>query len=294
MYERDDSMKIGLVLEGGAMRGMFTAGVLDVIMENGIEFDSAIGVSAGATFGCNVKSKQIGRSIRYNKRFCRNWRYCSVRSWLLTGDLYGAKFCYETLPYELDLYDIETYVSNPMDFYVVTTDMDTGKAVYHNCLKGGDEDLLWIRASASIPIASRPVILHGRKLSDGGTANSVPLDFMMHKGIQKNVVILTQPDSYRKEPMKHFWLIRLLLFRYPALVRALKTRPARYNRNIDFIREQEAAGNAFVIRPDAALNIGQVEHDPEELERVYQIGRETALRELPALQEFMKRNKGLT
>ena len=113
--------------------------------------------------------------------------------------------------------------------------MDTGKALYHNCLIGGDEDLLWIRASASMPVASRPVILHGRRLSDGGTANAVPLDFMMHKGIQKNVVILTQPDSYRKEQMKHFWLIKLMLWRYPALVRALKTRPARYNRNIDFV-----------------------------------------------------------
>ncbi len=287
-------MKIGLVMEGGAMRGMFTAGVTDVMMENGIEFDSAIGVSAGAAFGCNVKSRQIGRAIRYNKRFCRDWRFCSIRSWLLTGDLYGAKFCYETLPYQLDPYDIDTYAANPMDFYVVTTDMDTGKALYHNCLEGGGDDLLWIRASASMPVASRPVILHGRKLSDGGTANAVPLDFMIHKGIEKNVVILTQPDSYRKEQMKHFSLIRLMLARYPALVRALETRPARYNRNIEFVRQQEAAGNAFVIRPDAPLNIGSVEHDPAELERVYQIGREVALRELPALREFIEKNRGLT
>ena len=287
-------MKIGLVMEGGAMRGMFTAGVTDVMMENSITFDSAIGVSAGATFGCNMKSKQIGRSIRYNKRFCQNWRYCSIRSWILTGDLYGAKFCYETLPSELDIFDTDTYIKNPMDFYVVATDMDTGKAVYHNCLTGDEKDLTWIRASASMPVASRPVIICGRKFSDGGTANAVPLDFMMHKGIEKNVVILTQPDSYRKEQMKNFGLIKLMLARYPAIVRALETRPARYNRNIDFIRQQEAAGNAFVIRPDSSLNIGSVERDPAELERVYQIGREVALRELPALQEFIEKNRGLT
>jgi predicted patatin/cPLA2 family phospholipase len=194
----------------------------------------------------------------------------------------------------MDIFDTDTYIKNPMDFYVVATDMDTGKAVYHNCLTGDEKDLTWIRASASMPVASRPVIIGGRKFSDGGTANAVPLDFMMHKGIEKNVVILTQPDSYRKEQMKNFGLIKLMLARYPAIVRALETRPARYNRNIDFIRQQEAAGNAFVIRPDASLNIGSVERDPAELERVYQIGREVALRELPALQEFIEKNRGLT
>ena len=282
-------MKIGLVMEGGAMRGMFTAGVTDVLMENDIQFEGAIGVSAGATFGCNVKSKQIGRAFRYNKRFCNDWRYCSLRSWILTGDLYGAKFCYETLPFELDIYDQETYAANPMDFYVVATDNATGRAVYHNCLKGDEQDLLWIRASASMPVASRPVEIGGRKFSDGGTSNSVPLDFMKHKGYQKNVVILTQPDSYRKEQMKHFGLIRSMLWKYPALIRALETRPDRYNKNIAFIKQEEAAGNAFVIRPDEALNIGSVEHDPKELTRVYEIGRRIAERDLPALKAFIEK-----
>ena len=151
----ENVIKKGLVMEGGAMRGMFTSGVLDVFMENGIEFDGAIGVSAGATFGCNFKSRQIGRAIRYNKRYAHNWRYCSVRSLLSTGDLYGADFCYRELPDVLDPFDRKAFAENSMEFYVGATDVETGECVYHLCMDGGDEDMLWFRASASMPIVSR-------------------------------------------------------------------------------------------------------------------------------------------
>ena len=124
-------MKKGLVLEGGAMRGMFTCGVLDVFMENGIEFDGAVGVSAGATFGCNIKSKQHGRALRYNKKYCADKRYHSVRSLLTSGDIYNVKFCYDELPYKLDKWDIETFSNSPMEFYCVVTDIMTGKPAYH-------------------------------------------------------------------------------------------------------------------------------------------------------------------
>ena len=128
-------MKKGLVLEGGAMRGMFTSGVTDVFMENGIVFDGAVGVSAGATFGCNIKSGQPGRAIRYNKRFAGNWRYCSMRSFFLTGDMYGADFCYNQIPNKLDVYDVESYRKNPMEFYVVCTDVETGKPYYKKIIR---------------------------------------------------------------------------------------------------------------------------------------------------------------
>lgn len=281
-------MKTGLVLEGGAMRGMFTSGILDVFLENNIDFDGIAAVSAGATFGCNFKSRQIGRAIRYNKRYSRNPAYCSILSLLVTGDLYGAKFCYETLPEKLDIFDTKTFAGNPMDFYVVCTDMDTGKAVYHNCKTGDARDLRWIRASASMPAVSRPVRISGMKLSDGGTAVSVPLSYMEKKGFEKNVVILTQPDSFRKERQKHFELIRFALRHYPALVQALETRPERYNQNIEYVRQREREGAAFVIRPDESLNIGRTEKDPDELERVYQTGREKGLRVLPELRQFIR------
>ena len=135
-------MKRGLVLEGGAMRGLFTAGVTDVMLERGVTYDGIVGVSAGAVFGCNYKSHQPGRVLRYNLRFCRDPRYCSVRSWAKTGDLYGADFCYRAIPDELDPFDRAAYAADPTDFWVVCTDADTGKPVYHNCLTGDENDLI--------------------------------------------------------------------------------------------------------------------------------------------------------
>lgn len=181
------------------MRGMFTAGVIDVLMENNLYPDGAVGVSAGAAFGCNIKSHQIGRVIRYNVRFARNWRYCSWKSFFLTGDLYGAKFCYDTLPKKLDVWDTRTFASDPMAFYITATDIKTGKPLYHLCTDGGEDDLLWMRGSASMPIVSRPVDVDGCRLLDGGISDSIPLKFLEGKGYDRCVVILTQPESYRKK-----------------------------------------------------------------------------------------------
>lgn len=283
-----EGIRTGLVMEGGAMRGMFTAGVIDILMEKGIGFDGAIGVSAGATFGCNFKSHQIGRAIRYNRRFCRDWRYCSFRSLIRTGDLYGAEFCYRTLPDELDLFDTETYSADPMPFYVVCTDCESGRPVYHAINKGDHEDLDWMRASASMPVVSRPVELEGRKYLDGGVSDSIPLEAFEKMGYARNVVILTQPDSYRKEKGKMAGLIGLMVKKYPGIAKALETRPDRYNAQVQYIREREAAGAAFVIRPDAPLNIGSVCHDPDELMRVYRIGRKKMTGLLEDLKAFLQ------
>ena len=281
------SSKIGLVMEGGAMRGMFTAGVLDVFMEAKLTFQGAVGVSAGAAFGCNIKSHQIGRSIRYNKKYCQNKDYVSLRSWLLTGDLYNADFSYNKIPYELDPFDVATFRADPMDFYVVCTGMDTGLPVYHNCLKGDPEDIQWLRASASIPIFSRPVIINGQKLSDGGTSDSIPLQFMESKGYARNVVILTQPAGFVKERMKHFWLAKIFLRKYPALLETLSRRPQMYNEERQYVEKRAQEGQVFVIKPPEPLGVGSVEHNPDELERVYQIGRRTAEANLEELKCFL-------
>ena len=281
-------MSTGLVMEGGAMRGMFTAGVIDVLMENGITFDGAVGVSAGAAFGCNIKSCQIGRVIRYNKKYCRDKNFASLRSWIRTGDLYGADFGYRRIPQELDPFDVTAFRKNPMNFYVVATDMDTGEAVYHNCRSGDEYDLEWIRASASMPIASRPVEIDGRRFSDGGTSDSIPLKFMENEGYVKNAVILTQPAEYRKVQMKHFGIVRFMLRKYPKLVHALERRPDMYNAETAYVRTQSKKGKAFVIQPPQSLRIGSVCHDPDELERVYQIGRKTMQSRLKGLQDFLK------
>ena len=280
-------MKTGLIMEGGAMRGMFTAGVIDVLMEAGVCFDGAIGVSAGAVFGCNYKSRQIGRVIRYNKTYCQDPRYVSFRSLLRTGDIYGEEFCYHELPDRLDPFDVKTYEENSMDFYVVCTDVETGKPVYHNCLKGDAEDIQWMRASASMPALSRFVNLDGHMLSDGGTADSIPVQFFESIGYERNVVILTQPKGYVKKPNQLLPLLRILLRKNPALIQALENRHERYNETIAYIKKQELSGNLLVIRPEAALNIGAVERHPEELERVYQLGRKEGEKRLAKVEEFL-------
>lgn len=281
-------MKKGLVLEGGAMRGLFTAGVLDVMLEHNIEFDGAVGVSAGACFGCNYKSKQIGRTLRYNKRFAKDKRYCSLYSLLTTGDLYGADFCYHEIPEKLDVFDEETYENNPMEFYVVCTDAETGEPVYHRIDTGNEENLEWIRASASMPVVSRAVEIGGKKLLDGGISDSIPLDWFTSIGYDRNVVVLTRPADYVKEPllMKHG--MKLLLKKYPAVYEKLLVRHEMYNRTTEKIREMQKKGEVFVIQPAHPLGIGKVEHDPEKMEQVYRIGRMTMEAQLADLKKFIK------
>ncbi len=280
-------MKKGLVMEGGAMRGMFTCGVIDVFMENGITFDGAVGISAGAVFGCNYKSKQIGRPLRYNKTYCKDKRYGSIVSLLKSGDLYDAKFCYEDLPDELDVFDTKTFKEDPMEFYVGATDVKTGKCLFHKCEDGGKEDTQWMRASASMPVVSRIVKIGNNELLDGGIADSIPLKFMEEKGYDRNVVILTQPKGYKKSKNKLLPLMRIALKDYPLMVDALEKRHVMYNHEVADIEKKEARGAIFVIRPPQALNIGRTSKDPEELQRVYDIGRSTALRQLDALKAFL-------
>ncbi len=275
-------------MEGGAMRGMFTAGVTDVLMENNITFDGAIGVSAGAVFGCNYKSKQIGRAIRYNKMYCNDPRYVSLRSLLKTGNLYNEEFGYHELPDKLDPFDSHTFSSNPMEFYVVCTDMVTGKAVYHRCEQGTAEDIEWMRASASMPLVSKVVKINDLSLSDGGTADSIPIRYLEQQGYNKNIVILTQPKGFVKERNSLLPILRIALRKYPALIHTLTNRHVTYNETLKYIDEQQATGNLFVIQPPEALNIGAVERHPEELERVYQIGRQEAQRKLEQIVEFLR------
>ena len=193
------------------MRGMFTAGVTDVMMENGITFSGAIGVSAGAAFGCNYKSNQPGRAIRYNMRFSKDPRYCSFRSLLKTGDMFGADFCYREIPDKLDLYDYDEFERNPMEFYAVVTDVITGEPVYKKLNSCRGDEMKWLRASASMPLASKIVEVDGYKLLDGGIADSVPVKYFESIGYEKNVVILTQPEGYVKGENKLIPLMKLVM-----------------------------------------------------------------------------------
>lgn len=286
-----DNIKTGLVMEGGAMRGLFTAGVIDVFMENDIEFDGAIGVSAGAAFGCNYKSHQIGRVLRYNLRFCKDPRFCSFRSFFKTGDLYGGDFCYRQIPDELDLFDRETFKNSNVKFYMVCTDVNTGKPVYYECTDGGEKDLKWMRASASMPGFSKVIHTDGYDLLDGGISDPVPLKYFQDIGYNRNVVILTQPRGYVKKSKRVEPLIKLILRKYPEIAKSMIERPRIYNQCMKYITLQEQAGDTYVIAPPYKLDIGKIEHNPEKIQTAYDIGRKTALENLEKVKAFLAGGK---
>ncbi len=270
------------------MRGLFTCGIIDVMMEAGIWPDGIVGVSAGAAFGCNYKSRQPGRAIRYNKRFARDKRYCSWQSWLKTGDLYNAEFAYHTVPTQYEIFDDKAFEENPMEFFAVCTDVLTGKAVYKQLSESTPLTYDWIRASASMPLASKVVELEGRKVLDGGVADSIPLAFFEGIGYDRNVVILTQPEGFVKEHNKLMPLMRLALRKYPKMIEALDERHLMYNQELEYVRRAEKEGRCLVIRPEGKIPIGHISHDPDEMQHVYELGREKGRKELKRIEEFLK------
>ncbi len=280
-------MKKGLVLEGGALRGLFTAGVMDVLMESGVTFDGVVGVSAGACFGCNYKSGQQGRVLRYNLRYAHDPRYCSLFSLLTTGGIYGPRFAYRTLPERLDRFDIEAFDRSAMEFHLVATDVDTGEAVYRRFDRFSDEMYDWILASSSMPLVSRVVDINGQRLLDGGIADSIPLSYFQSQGFGSNVVVLTQPLGYEKHAMSHQRFIRFALRRYPALVEAWLHRHEMYNEELRYIAQQEAAGNALLLFPSETLPIGHISHNRTRMQQTYELGRDCAEGRLQEIREFL-------
>ena len=281
-------MKNGLVLEGGAMRGLWTAGVTDVMMEHDVWPDGLIGVSAGAAFGCNIKSRQIGRAIRYNMRFANDARYSGWRSLLTTGNYFNARFGYHTVPKKYDIFDDNAFNQNPMEFIVVCTDVETGKAVYQPLSEANYDTYEWIRASASMPLVSKVVKLDGRKLLDGGVADSIPLEYFESIGYRHNVVILTQPEGFIKSQNSLFPLMRMALRKYPAFVEALANRPNMYNQELAYVAKAEEEGRCLVIRPDDWIPIGHISHNPDEMLRVYELGRKVGERYIEQIKDFYK------
>lgn len=275
-------------MEGGAMRGLFTAGIIDVMMEQGIEFDGAIGVSAGAAFGCNYKSKQIGRVIRYNTRFCRDKRYGNWGVLLKTGNFYSKDFCYDEVPMKHDIFDFDTFERNPMEFYVVCTDVETGEAVYHKYESRHDHGFEWIRASASMPLVSQIVEIDGRKLLDGALADSIPVAYFESIGYDRNVAILTRPMGYQMKPDSMLPLMKLKYRRYPKLVQAMESRYRKYNQTLQDIARREQEGKLLVFRPEMPLPVSRTENDPAKLRQTYEIGRQTALARIEEVKQFLK------
>lgn len=284
---------VGLVMEGGGLRGLFTAGVIDVMMEHDISFPCAVGVSAGACFGVNMKSLQIGRALRYNVEMIGNPEYMSLRSFVKTGNYINAEYCYHTVPMEIDVFDRDLYARHPMQFHLVCTDADTGKPVYRKIDHIDYEALEWIRASASLPMISRPVELDGMRLMDGGLSDSIPVQYMEGMGYERNVVILTQPMGFRKKPSSHSWIYKVLCHKYPAIAQCLIDRPKMYNAQLDYIERQAQASKAFLIAPPEKLPIGRVEQNKDKYIQIYNEGRKACEAQLDNLKSFLQKHANL-
>ncbi|HJA26214.1 MAG TPA: patatin family protein [Candidatus Fournierella merdigallinarum] len=280
-------MKTGLVLEGGAMRGMFTAGVLDVFLAAGVKADEVVGVSAGALFGVNYLSGQAGRAVRYNKRFNGDRNYMGLRPLLKEGNLFSTSYAYDLVPRRLDPFDDEAFQKSGVPFFAVVTDVDTGEARYMQ-VKSVFDQMDVLRASGSMPFVSRPVELGGRRYLDGGVSDSIPYEWMAARGCDKLIVVLTREAAYRKTPMNPA-MVRLLGVKYPALARRLAARHADYNRALEKLERWQKEGRAFVIRPSAKTPIGRIETDPDKLQQVYDLGRADGKACLPALRAYLAR-----
>ena len=281
-------MKIGLVLEGGAMRGMYTAGVLDTFLDNNIEVDGIIGVSAGVLFGVNYLSKQKGRVIRYNKRFINDRRYMGLWSLLTTGNIINKEFSFYEVPQKLDVFDNDTFMKSKIDFWATVTNMETGNAEY---IKLDDlfAQMEVLRATSAMPYVSKIVELENGKYLDGGISDSIPVEKCKELGFDKVIVVLTRPLDYRKRKPKEF-LAKTYYRKYPKFAKTLNNRYKMYNETVEKIIDMENKKEIFVIRPTRLVKVKRIEKDPNKLQEMYELGIEDAKNSLEKLNEYIKSN----
>jgi len=283
-----EKQKVGMVLEGGGMRGMYTAGVLDTLFENNIKVDGIIGVSAGALFGVNYFSNQKGRALRYNKRFCNDKRYMSKKSLLLTGNLINKDFTFYKITKELDVFDNETFKKNNKDFYAVVTNVETGKPEY---IKVTDvyEQLEVMRATSAIPFVSKMIEVDGKKYLDGGISDSIPVEKCMELGYEKIIVVLTQPINYRKMYLskRKLMLVKMKFRKYPNLIKTMTRRHYEYNTVVENIIDYEKKKSIFVIRPSEKIDIDLIERNPEKIQEVYNMGVEDCKKMMNRLKKYL-------
>ena len=280
-------MKVGLLLEGGAMRGLYTAGVLDVLMKNNIKVDAIIGVSAGALFGMNYKSKQIGRVLRYNKKYCKNKNYMGLYSWLTTGNIMNEEFCFNKIINELDPFDFDTFKNSNEEFYAVVTNMKTGAPEYIEIQDLDDNNIEYLRASGSMHFVSKPVVIDNNKYLDGGISDSIPIDKIMSMGYDKVIVVLTRPIEYRKKKSNKI-LPKLFYKKYPNFINTINNRYKKYNEQVEKVIELEEEGKIFVLRPSRLVKIKRIEKDENMIQQMYDLGVEDCSQKLDKLLEYLR------
>lgn len=285
--ENTNGKKVGLVLEGGAMRGMYTAGILDTFLKLGVKADIAVGVSAGALFGVNYVSGQAGRVIRYNKKYNSDKNYMGPRPLLREGNIISTDYAYRRVPHELDPFDDETYKKSPVEFYAVITNVETGLPEYVKITSVFDQ-MDTLRASGSMPLVSKPVKIGDSSYLDGALGDSIPYEWMMNQGTDKTIVILTQDINYVKKPANKFLANLFYKRKLPAVAKAFIHRHEKYNSQTEALKKLESEGKAFVFRPSEPIKISKTERNPENLQYVYDLGVKDATARYKELCEYLE------
>ena len=281
-------MKIGLVLEGGGMRGLFSAGVLDALLElKELSINGIVGVSSGALFGVNYVSKQKERAVRYNKKYADDKRYMGLHSWITTGNAVNKDFAFYELPYKLDVFDNETFKKAKTDFYVVMTNVESGKPEYV-LIEDAFAQMEYLRATSALPFASKIIEINGKKYLDGGISDSIPIDFCESLGYDKIIAVLTRPEGTYKEDKLGF-LYKLVYRKYPNLVNSLLNMATDYEKVLAKIKDLENKGKIFVVRPPEVLKIGRLEKNREKIQKVYDTGLNTGLKELDNIVKYLNK-----
>lgn len=279
-------MEAGLILEGGGMRGIYTAGVLDYFLDAGIGFSRIYGVSAGACHATSYLSGQRGRAMRTVTDYAGDRRYASAYSFVTTGDFFGVDMVYNRIPNQLLPFDFDAYAASKTQLFAVVTNCRTGQAEYIP-VQNMREEIPVIQASSSLPLLSRMVQVGEELYLDGGIADSIPLGKALSDGYRKNVVILTQHQGYQKGPNSMMPLVKLRYRNYPQLVASVAARSAQYNHSLELVHQEREAGRTFVIQPGAAVTIGRLEKNVERLHGLYQQGYDDAQRQSAALKQFL-------
>ena len=283
--EKNNQSKTVFVLEGGAMRGLYSAGVLDEFMKNGISTDAIYGVSAGALFGINFKSRQIGRAIRYNLKYAHEKNYMGLYSLITTGDIMNKEFCFNKLVHELDRFDFDAFDNSPIDFYAVVTNMETGKAE-HIQITDARNDLEALRASGSMPFVSNLVEYKGSKYLDGAVSDPIPLQKALDEGYGKIVVVLTRPEGYKKH--KDYFPYKLIYGKYPNFVKTAEKQYQDYNKTLELIKKYEKEGRIVVLRPSKDMKVARVEKNLDKLKAIYQLGVDDCTANLGKVKKYLE------
>lgn len=279
-------MKIGLVLEGGGMRSLYSAGIMDLFIDEGITADCVVGVSAGSLFGVNLLSKQRGRALRYNKRFNREKDYMGLRPYIREGNFVSTDYAYDYVPRVYDPFDDETFKNSKSDFYAVVTNVDTGEAEYIH-VKSVFDQMDVLRASSSMPVVSKMVEIDGQNYLDGGIADSIPFEWVSKQGCDKVIVILTRDANYKKKPMSPLMGIPYKK-KYPKLVEKMMARHKIYNRSLRLLKKWEDSGRAFVFRPSEPISISRMEKNPDNLQAVYDLGVKDGKTLMESLKKYLE------